>query len=542
MASSSVAPGKTPVSQSIRGELTKALHRPAFLCVVLALATISAYLPVHHLPFINYDDNDYVYRNAHVQAGLTLSTVKWAVISSYAANWHPVTWLSHTADCQMFGLNPAGHHDVNLLFQMVNAVLLFWVLFRATGYVWRSFMVAALFALHPINVEVVAWVAERKTLVSTMFFLLTLGAYRWYVGKPRVSRYAVVASLFALGLMAKPQIITLPFVLLLWDFWPLRRMTLSGELEAANPIFPQVSVRDLIVEKIPLLALTIASALVTMRVQTGARSWFPHSSRVGNAILSYSLYLKKALWPSGLALLYPHPGASLQWWKVIASGVLLCVVTAWVLLGRRHRYLPVGWFWFLGTMVPMLGLVQVGVQAMADRYAYVSFIGLFIMLCWGVADWASDKPLAKRLLPAASALVLFALVLTTRNQLAYWRVEEDLWQHALQVTDRNWVAHSELGAALAMHGRVPEGVQQFNLALAIDPNDIDSNLGIAINDLQQGNFADALVHYQRVVNQPATKPSVLQGSYLSMAKAYRALGDHEHAQQCLQKAKAIAVE
>ena len=542
MASSTVVSDKTPVSQFGPDLPARIRRRPVLCSVVLALATIAVYFPVHHLPFINYDDNDYVYRNRHVQSGLTLSTVKWALTTSDASNWHPVTWLSHAADCELFGLNPAGHHDVNLLFHVINAVLLYWVLLQATGYAGRSFMVASLFALHPINVEVVAWVAERKTLISTMFFLLALGAYRWYVAKPRLMRYSVVAGLFALGLMAKPQIITFPFVLLLWDYWPLQRMNLPWDATLADPIFPQRTLRALIVEKIPLFVLAAASALITMHVQTGARSWFPRSSRIGNGILAYGLYIKKALWPSGLALLYPHPGASLHWWKAIVSAVILCVITTLVILGRRHRYLPVGWFWFLGMMVPMLGIVQVGVQAMADRYAYVSFLGLFIIVCWGLADWARERRVAARMLHAASVLALIALALVTRNQLRYWQVEEDLWQHALQVTDRNWVAHSQLGAALAMHGHVGEAVQQFNLALGIDPDNVDSNLGIAINDLQQGNFADALVHYRVVVRQPAVKPSVLQGSYLGMAKAYRALGDHEQSQKCLQKAKSIQPE
>ncbi len=542
MASLTVVADKTPDSQLGSGFATTSLRHPVLLSFVLALATIAVYLPVHHFPFINYDDNDYVYRNRHVQAGLSLSTMKWAFVHSAAANWHPVTWLSHAADCQMFGLNPAGHHDMNLLFQVINVVLLFWVLLRATGYVGRSFMVAALFALHPINVEVVAWVAERKTLISTMFFLLALGTYRWYVRKPRTSRYVVVGVLFALGLMAKPQIIAFPFVLLLWDYWPLQRMSLPWDTTLVDPPFPQRTLRALVDEKLPLFVWSIASALITMHVQTGARSWFPYSSRFGNAILSYSLYLQKALWPSSLALLYPHPGTSLHWWKVIVSAVILCLITILVVLGRRHRYLPVGWFWFLGMMVPMLGIVQVGVQGMADRYAYVSFLGLFILICWGVADWARDKRLASRLLPAVSVLTLLALALTTRNQLSYWGTEEGLWRHALQVTDRNWVAHSELGAALAMHGRVPEGLQEFNLALAINPNDVNSNLGIAIDELQEGNFADALSHYRRVIQQPTTTPAILQGAYLSMAKAYRALGDNLKSQECLKKAKSIEVE
>ena len=373
------------------------------LSLLLVFATVALYYPVRSHPFVNYDDNVYVTENEQVKAGLDWDTVQWAFTTTEAGNWHPLTWLSHALDYELFELNPAGHHETNVLLHVLNALLLFWVLRQATGFTGRSWMVAALFALHPINVESVAWISERKNLLSMMFFLLALGAYRWYVREPRSSRYAVVLGLFALGLMAKPQVITLPFVLLLWDYWPLRRMAVADDQSAAEPAdespLVQRSFSWLVAEKLPMLALCAASAFITMKAQQAAgamntvKNSFPLSIRMGNAIVCYARYIGKALWPSHLALVYPHPGTSLEIWEVLAALVLLLAITALVLRERHRRYLLVGWLWFLGTMVPMIGLVQVGEQAMADRYAYLPFIGLFIMVCWGAADWAEQRKL-----------------------------------------------------------------------------------------------------------------------------------------------------
>ncbi len=514
------------------------LDRPVILGLLLVLATVAVYYPVHGHPFVRYDDNDYIYENLHVQAGMSWHTVKWALTTSTASNWHPVTWMSHAFDCQLFGLNPAGPHDENLLLHALNALLLFWVLWRATGYAGRSFMVAALFALHPINVDSVAWIAERKNVLSMMFFLLALGAYRWYVNKPEVSRYIIVALLFAVGLMAKPQIITLPCVLLLWDYWPLGRMFPGNRqsLPAASSNIKRRSLLSLVGEKVPLFFIAAASALITMKVQHGARAWYPRPIRAGNAVLSYGLYLKKLVWPTGLAPMYPHPGMSLRWSFVVVSAVLLMVITILVILGRRHRYLPVGWFWFLGTLVPMIGIIQVGIQAMADRYAYVSFLGLFIMICWGVADWAREKRLPAAALPTVSCVLLLTLCATTRHQLDYWRTDVVLWTHTLQVTSRNSIAESELGTALAIEGRIEEAIPHFYNAIAIAPSDYLSHMGIGIYEMQRGNFAGAIAQYKEVVKNQNGKPNVLMHAYTDMAKAYRALGDNEEAQACLVQA------
>ena len=540
MASADNVDQQTAISEPVSSPPVATFVRPIWLCVVLVLITVALYYPVHQHPFINYDDNDYVYENQQVRSGLSWTTIKWAFTTSTASNWHPLTWLSHATDYQLFGGNPAGHHDVNLLFHAIDVVLLFWVLLRATGSPGRSFMVAALFAVHPINVESVAWVAERKTILSMAFFLLALGAYGWYAERRSWSRYAAVAMLFGLGLMAKPQIVTFPFVLLLWDYWPLRRTSFgtdSGLEPSDETSSKQQSLRSLIVEKVPLFVLAAGSAVITLHAQKTARGWFTHSSRAGNVILSYGLYIKKAVWPTDLALLYPHPGLSLNWWKVGLSAVILTSITILVLVGRRHRYLPVGWFWFLGTLVPMMGIVQVGVQSMADRYAYVSFLGLFIMICWGITEFFVWRRLPPALLGTLSAVVLLSLGLAARQQLNLWQQEELLWENALKVTDRNWVAESQLGAALAMHGNIPEAAVHFDNALAINPDDANSNLGIAIYDLQQGNFSDAIVHYQIVIRQQNIRPSYLRESYFGLARSYRALGDQQKSQDYLQKLK-----
>ena len=376
---------------------------------LLLVATLALYHPVIHYPFANADDDSYISDNVHVEYGFEPDTVKWAFTTFHDANWHPLTWLSHALDCHLYSLDAGKHHQTNVILHAVNAVLLFWVLLRATGYVGRSAMVAALFALHPINVESVVWISERKNVLSMLFFLLALGAYRWYALRPRVGRYSAVALLFAMGLMSKPQVITFPFLLLLWDYWPLRRM--SAENEAASgtltrAVLPLRSFWWLLWEKLPLFALSAASAVITVKAQrsggamSGALNSYPFPLRLENAIVSYGRYVGKAIWPSRLAFMYPH--SSFAVWQVAAASLVLIVITTGVIAERRRRYLLVGWFWFLGTLVPMIGLVQVGAQAMADRYAYLPFVGLFMMICWGVAEWADHRHLSLAWLAAPS--------------------------------------------------------------------------------------------------------------------------------------------
>ncbi len=431
----------------------------ALLSILLAFATVALYTPVLGHRFILWDDGVYVTGNAHIRGGLSWSTIRWAFTTTAASNWHPVTWLSHASDCQLFALNPAGHHFVSILIHAVNAAVLFLLLAWITRRVGPSFFAAALFAFHPLNVESVAWIAERKNVLSTFFFLLAIAAYAWYAQKgdwptgdwPRKDwrRYLLAATLFAVGLMAKPMVITLPFVLLLLDYWPLNRTPGSPP----SPIgAPQVSLSKLLLEKIPLLILSAASGRITLVAQRSGHAVrnlqeFPFAIRAANALVSYGSYLWKMLWPARLAALYPHPSV-LPAWQVLLSASILLAVTTLVLVFRRQRYLPVGWFWFLGTLVPVVGLVQVGEQAMADRYAYIPLIGIFIMIAWSFEDWAEVRQVRAlwRVIPASCVLILLASV--TLRQMSYWDSEYTLWAHTAQVTDQNPYAHAELGAAL----------------------------------------------------------------------------------------------
>jgi protein O-mannosyl-transferase len=430
----------------------------AVLCVLLAGVTIALYSPVIGYSFVVFDDQDYVTANPHIHGGFGWNTIKWAVTSTYASNWHPLTWLSHALDYQLFALNPAGHHLDSVLIHALNAVLLFLLLVWVTKRVGPSLLAAALFALHPLNVESVAWVAERKNVLSTLFFILAIGAYVWYARKPEWRRYLLVAALFAAGLMAKPMVITLPFVLLLLDYWPLERMPPGGteSRPATSTGVPRVALSKLALEKIPLLFLSAASAMITLIAQrTAERTFeeFPFAIRIENAVVAYGLYLWKMLWPARLAFyLVPHPVIAPPAWQWILSALVLVCVTACVVAFRRKRYLPVGWFWFLGTLVPVIGLVQVGEASMADRYAYIPLIGIFVMIAWGLADWAEARkiPTVWRVLPAVCALAVLSCA--THRQMGYWESDYDLWAHTLEVGESSF-AHNAVAADLMNPGQ-----------------------------------------------------------------------------------------
>ncbi|MFZ0313260.1 MAG: hypothetical protein WAL85_11190 [Candidatus Korobacteraceae bacterium] len=531
----SVALDPMPVEQlQHKPRQLSVLYKQALgLSLVLLVATIALYYPVIHHPFTNMDDMGYVYENLHVQEGLTWPTIKWALLTFDDNNWHPVTWFSHAFDCQLFGIVPAGHHMMNAAWHAIDVVALFWVLLLATGYVGRSFMVAALFAVHPINVEAVAWMSERKTLLSTFFFLLALGAYRWYArkpGRPGLVRYTVVALLFILGLMAKPQIITLPCVLLLWDYWPLQRMNPPWREPAASGAtsqFPRKSLFWLIAEKIPLLVICAASALVTMKAQrVGRPQHWPYtmSIRVGNAIVAYVRYIGKAFWPSHLAIIYLHPGFSLRFWQVAVSALVLLAITVLVIVGRRYRYLPVGWFWFLGTLVPTIGLMQVGRQALADRYAYQSFLGLFILLCWGAADWAQQKQWPKAVLPTVSVTILLVLAVVTHRQIGVWGDNLTLWSHAAQVTKDNWVAQDMVAGLLLNTGHHDEAIARYYIVAAINPTDSGANLAIAIDQQGRGNLQEAIRRYKLALIE-MDDPLEEAKLYQNLSIAYRDAGE-----------------
>ncbi len=515
--------------------------RTVVLSLLLALMTLAVYWPVHEHPFLNLDDPKYVTQNPHISDGLTPGVVFWAFTHGYAGNWHPLTWVSHAADIRLFGLDPAPQHDENVVLHALDAVLLFWVLKRATGYAGRSFMVAALFALHPVNVESVAWIAERKTMLSTLFCLLALGAYRWYASKPGVLRYIVMAGLFVLGLMSKPQIIMLPLVLLLWDYWPLGRMFADDTSRTSSTReIPPKSLGWLVKEKIPLFFICIVDAGVTMIAQhvAGEKQPFTLWVRIENALVSYTRYIRKAFWPTNLALYYPHPGKYLHWWQVWTSILVLAVITVLAARARQHRYYIVGWLWFLIMLVPCIGLVQADIQGMADRYAYVSFVGLFIMVCWGVADWAREQRLPQAVLPAVSVLVLAALTLVTHRQISYWQDNVTLWAHSAEVTTGNWKAEYLLGGALVQAGRVEDSIPHFRRAAEIEPGDPFVNVSIAAYAQIHGNFQVALDYYNKALGESwnaEQSTKILK----NMSMIYQQLGDPAKAEACVTKVQAL---
>ena len=511
------------------------------MCLLLVAATLAVYTPVTRNNFVNYDDDEYILNNPHVRSGLSWSMVRWAFSTFDQANWHPLTWLSHAMDCSMFGVNAVGHHMVSVLLHAACAAILFLLLQSATGFTWRSLMVAALFALHPVNVESVAWAAERKNVLSMFFFLLALLVYEWYARRPEIRRYSVVFVLYAMALMSKPQVITFPLLLLLWDYWPLRRFhgqsagSAIGEAEGS----PQLSLSKLVAEKIPLLVLSVASAVVTVLAQrsgNAVRTWSDYSllNRLENAAVAYVQYLDMAVWPARLAVFYPH-AAGFATWKIAGAVAVLLLVTSLVWSQRRQKpYLVVGWLWFLGSMFPMIGLVQVGAQARADRYAYLPFIGLFFMLVWGVADWASRRGAKPIWIGAAGAATILMLALVTHRQIGYWQDSPTLWTRALAVTENNFVAHDHLASFLAEHGLADEAASHFRAALAIKPDDLPAMLNLGAYEHGHGNVRGAIERYRYVVKY-AADIDLRANAYGNLGSAYRQIGDYANAKYCYEQ-------
>jgi protein O-mannosyl-transferase len=517
---------------------TSSGKRTAILCLLLAAGTLALYSRAAHAGFLRYDDDRYVVENQHVRSGLHWSTVAWAFTTLEQANWHPLTWLSHALDIQLFGLNPAGHHFMNLLLHAASVVLLFLLLQWLTGYTGRSLAVAALFAIHPINVESVAWIAERKNVLCMFFILLTLLAYAGYVRKPGVLRYIGVLVGFALALMSKPMAVTLPFALLLLDYWPLRRWGATQAAETnVSLVLERRSLSWLILEKLPLFAMSAASALITMKAQRAGgavTAKYSALAHLQNAIVSYVLYIGKAIWPARLAALYPYPTAGWPVRTVVLSALLLIFVTALVLRYREHRYLLWGWFWFLGTMVPMIGLVQVGNQAMADRYAYLPFIGLFVMGVWGTAELANRFSIQKYVVSGAVVIVI-ALCVVTYRQLAYWHDDFSLWSHTLAVTNRNFVAEDNFGNALIKAGKYDEGIAHFRKAAEIEPGDPVSEVNLGIYAQQHGDLQQAAARYQYAL-QLASDPQVRATAYANLGSIYFASRNYQQAQDNFESA------
>ena len=510
----------------------------------LTVAAFIAFWQVNRCDFISYDDPAYVTENMHIRHGITMDTIRWAFTTDCAANWHPLTWMSHMVDVQLFGLNPRWHHLINLFFHITNTLLLFFVFHRMTKAPWKSAFVAALFALHPLHVESVAWVAERKDVLSTFFWMLTMVAYIHYIEHPRLKSYLAVLILFALGLMAKPMLVTLPFVMLLLDWWPLGRLQGAGsgkrgagsenentglvaepmvankrngkssgkltvlaivkEEKQADPKYRWALVRPLLIEKMPFFAMATLSSIVTFIAQQKGGALqsidkLPLGVRIANAFVSYIIYIRKTFWPIDLAIYYSHPGL---WplWQVLGAIFFLGVVTLTVIRAAKSLpYLAVGWLWFAGTLVPVIGIVQVGGQALADRYTYIPLIGLFIMAAWGIPELLRKWRYQKETLFASSALLLLSLLIVTRTQVAYWRNSIALYDQSLKVTGPSEIILSNRGAVYNELGNHRQAISDFDKAIAIDPHFSDAygNRGVAYDQL--GNLQHAISDYNRAI-------------------------------------------
>ena len=479
-------------------------HYEIFICILLVLVTLAVYSQIGRFEFKNYDTDYYVYENDYVRAGLNWHNIRWAFTTNYFGNWLPLTWLSHMLDVHLYGLNAGWHYLTNVIFHIANTLLLFWVLRRMTGGLWQSCLVAALFALHPLHVESVAWVAERKDVLSTFFGLLTFWCYIDYVRRPKIGRFIPVFLFFILGLMVKPMLVTLPFVLLLLDFWPLKRIQLdvSGKDDDTDRLIG--SKLFLIVEKTPLFIASAASCIVTFYAQqasgaVGSLAALPLHDRIANALFSYVSYIAKMLWPGNLAVIYPYP-EFFPMWKIIAACFLISAITYLSLKYVKARpWLLVGWLWYLGTLVPVIGLVQVGLQAMADRYTYIPSIGLFIIIAWGASDMAARWRHGKTVFTVMALSAICCLSLITRNQLQHWENSLTLFQHTLKVTEKNPVAHNNYGNALLAKGYAKTAIKHFAAVLALKPNDAKAHNNLGNVFMKMERVDDAIDHYRESI-------------------------------------------
>ena len=498
-------------------------HRDILVCLFLVLTTLAVYWQVGNHEFVNIDDNLYVTENLHVQAGPTLESITWAFSTTRAGNWHPLTWLSHMLDCQLCGLNPGWHHLTNLLFHIASTLLLFLVLRRMTGGLWQSAFVAVLFALHPLHVESVAWVSERKDVLSTFFWMLTMWVYLLYVKHPGLNRYLLVLLAFVLGLMSKPMLVTLPFVLLLMDYWPLcrfqsKQLVVDDNAQKRNHVksdYKKSTPLSLILEKVPLIVVSAIFSIVTLWAQHSVKAVQSFEAlslkiRIANALVSYVSYIGKMIWPYQLAVFYPHP-LTLSMWHAVAAFLLLVFVSVLVIRFRqKYPYLIVGWLWYLGTLIPVIGVVQVGFQTMADRYTYVPLIGLFIMIAWVVPDILAGWRYRRVALAASAGFLITVFMVCTWLQAGYWRKSITLFEHALAVTENNWLAHNNLGFAISQQGKIDEAIAHYLEALRIKTDYLEAryNMGFALS--RQGKIDDAIACYQEALR---IKPDYVKARY-----------------------------
>ncbi|MEE9911974.1 MAG: tetratricopeptide repeat protein [Deltaproteobacteria bacterium] len=534
------------------------------VCIVLAVVTLAVFWQVKHHDFVNFDDHIYVTENRHIQSGITLTGLHWAFSTTYAEFWHPLTWLSLMLDYQLYGLNAGGYHLTNLLLHIMSTLLLFWLFHRMTGALWKSAFIAALFALHPLHVESVAWVSERKDVLSAFFWMLTLCLYVYYTEKPVIKRYWLVLLCFACGLMSKSMVVTLPVVLILLDYWPLGRLQSQAIKTGATPVvtasanqgqqktrsknktpknnispsidrkLPETKIAGIIPswqlwEKIPFFALSAVFSIITIYAQyKPPESHFPLSSRIANAFVSFVTYLVKLFWPHDLTVFYPFPHQLSAW--QIAGAILLMIVisTAVMITIKRLPYLFVGWLWYAITLLPVIGIIQVGDFAMADRYMYLPAIGISLMLAWGVPSLFRRADLRQKILIPAGISVLAILAVLSWQQCRYWKNSIDLFSHALQVTKNNVLAHNSLGAALFEAGRVKEAIANYQAAVEINPyNDkAHSNLGLAL--AAEGKIEEAITHYRAAIdfNPKSEAAHVNMGSALARAGKYEEAANH----------------
>ena len=473
----------------------------AWICVGLFILAWAVFAQTLRYDFVNYDDPGYVYQNTGITSGISFANVTWAFTHVHSENWHPLTTITHMLDCQLYGLNAGWHHFTNVLLHCVAVVLLFAALQQMTGVLWRSAFVSAVFAVHPLHVESVAWIAERKDVLSAVFFMLTLLAYLRYTRAPSIGRYLIVAIVLALGLMSKPMLVTLPFILLLLDYWPL------GRFEARRSNTGR-KVLQLVVEKIPLIALSAVSSIVTFLAQRGAIGWteqLPVATRISNALIAYVVYIRQMFWPERLAVFYPHLENRVPIWEISLSLLVLVGITAAAFVFRKKApYCVIGWLWYLGMLVPVIGLLQVGWQGHADRYTYLPQIGLYIAVTWAVTDLSRSWRFERIALGAASVFIIAALSCCAWLQTSYWSNSETLFTHALAVTSNNDVALNNLGIIFLDRGQLDEAISKLQTAVALRPENAPAHDNLAKALLKKGQVAEAMVHYRKFLElEPA---------------------------------------
>ena len=508
-------------AENIHKESGLERHCVVLIYILLSVAILLVYWQVQYFGFIDFDDNMYVIENPHVQSGLSYHGLIWAFTTTHITNWHPLTWLSLMFDYDLYRLNPSGYHWTNIIFHIANTLLLFFVFNRMSGETWKSALVAFLFAVHPINVESVAWIAERKNVLSTSFWTLTMLTYVLYVESPILKRYLLVMLSFTMGLLVKPMLVTLPFVLLLLDYWPLNRFPSAMQGNRNGIQWSEISL--LIREKLPLLVLAGVSSIVTVyaaRSGSAIKSLdtFPLDVRITNAFVSYAMYLKKMVWPQNLAIFYPHEGM-ISLWKIVAACLIISGFTIFVLfMSRRYRYLPVGWFWYLGTLMPVIGLIQVGYHAMADRYAYVPLIGIFVIISWGVSDIFSRLFARRILLILLVATVVSVSIVASWQQVQYWQNSMTIFQHALNVTKNNYQAHQGVGNVLLCRGNLDGAIAHYMEALRFKPDhaEVRNNLGMAL--MYRGRFEEAMNQYLEALRIKPNQAKVYNNMGVLLAK------------------------